>query len=123
MLIAEYGLDAPTLNATGPYGTLLKGDVLSAIKSGKLSPKPASSKEKALSSQSHQQVAASQESKSDLKKSDAYEDFPNSQIRKVGSSWIFHVIRFFNSFSAFYTVMRIIMPNKDIWTVYKKGLW
>ncbi|KAG4997929.1 hypothetical protein AAZX31_10G190000 [Glycine max] len=83
LLIAEYGLDAPTLNATGPYGTLLKGDVLSAIKSGKLSPKPASSKEKALSSQSHQQVAASQESKSDLKKSDAYEDFPNSQIRKV----------------------------------------
>ncbi|KAG5127870.1 hypothetical protein JHK82_028705 [Glycine max] len=82
LLIAEYGLDAPTLNATGPYGTLLKGDVLSAIKSGKLSPKPASSKEKALSSQSHQQVAASQESKSDLKKSDAYEDFPNSQIRK-----------------------------------------
>ncbi|RZB88166.1 Dihydrolipoamide S-acetyltransferase component 1 of pyruvate dehydrogenase complex isoform B [Glycine soja] len=83
LLIAEYGLDAPTLNATGSYGTLLKGDVLSAIKSGKLSPKPASSKEKALSSQSHQQVAASQESKSDLKRSDAYEDFPNSQIRKV----------------------------------------
>lgn len=94
MLIAEYGLDAPTLNATGPYGTLLKGDVLSAIKSGKLSPKPASSKEKALSSQSHQQVAASQESKSDLKLSDAYEDFPNSQIRKVGPSSIsVHVTR------------------------------
>ncbi|TKY51706.1 Dihydrolipoyllysine-residue acetyltransferase [Spatholobus suberectus] len=83
LLITEYGLDASTLNATGPYGTLLKGDVLSAIKSGKLSPKPASSKEKASSSQSHQQVAASQESKSDLKPSDAYEDFPNSQIRKV----------------------------------------
>ncbi|KAG4910826.1 hypothetical protein JHK82_056839 [Glycine max] len=83
LLITEYGLDASTLNATGPYGTLLKGDVLSAIKSGKLSPKPASSKEKVSSFQSHQQVAASQESKSDLKLSDAYEDFPNSQIRKV----------------------------------------
>lgn len=85
LLIMEYGLDSSTLNATGPNGTLLKGDVLSAIKSGKLSSKPASSKEKASSSQSHQ-VAASQESKSDLKQSDAYEDFPNSQIRKVGSS-------------------------------------
>ncbi|KAG5075482.1 hypothetical protein JHK84_056713 [Glycine max] len=83
LLITEYGLDASTLNATGPYGTLLKGDVLSAIKSGKLSPKPASSKEKVSSFQSHQQVAASQESKSDLKLSDAFEDFPNSQIRKV----------------------------------------
>ncbi|KAE9589835.1 hypothetical protein Lal_00021650 [Lupinus albus] len=79
LLIAEYGLDASTLNASGPLGTLLKGDVLSAIKSGKLSPKPASSKEKA----SHQQVTASQESKSDLKQSAVYEDFPNSQIRKV----------------------------------------
>lgn len=82
LLITEYGLDASTLNATGPHGTLLKGDVLSAIKSGKLSPKPASSKEKAPPSPSHQ-VSASQESKSDLKQSDAYEDFPNSQIRKV----------------------------------------
>ncbi|CAL0321240.1 unnamed protein product [Lupinus luteus] len=79
LLIAEYGLDASTLNASGPLGTLLKGDVLSAIKSGKLSPKPTSSKEKA----SHQQVASSQDSKSDLKQSNVYEDFPNSQIRKV----------------------------------------
>ncbi|XP_057446386.1 dihydrolipoyllysine-residue acetyltransferase component 1 of pyruvate dehydrogenase complex, mitochondrial isoform X2 [Lotus japonicus] len=82
LLITEYGLDASTLNATGPHGTLLKGDVLSAIKSGKLSPKPASSKAHASSSQRHQ-AAASQESKSDLKQSDAYEDLPNSQIRKV----------------------------------------
>ena len=84
LLITEYGLDASTLNATGPNGTLLKGDVLSAIKSGKLSPKPASSKEKASSSQSHQRSAALPESKSDLKQLDAYEDIPNSQIRKVG---------------------------------------
>ncbi|WJX20186.1 Pyruvate dehydrogenase complex component E2 1 [Trifolium repens] len=83
LLILEYGLDASTLNATGPHGTLLKGDVLSAIKSGKLSPKPDSSKAKASSSSQSHQVAASQESKSNLKQSDAYEDFPNSQIRKV----------------------------------------
>ncbi|KAK7279527.1 hypothetical protein RJT34_24580 [Clitoria ternatea] len=83
LLITEYGLDASMLIASGPHGTLLKGDVLSAINSGKLSPRSASSKEKASSSQSHQQVAASRESKSDLKQPDAYEDFPNSQIRKV----------------------------------------
>ncbi|KAK2436089.1 protein trichome birefringence [Trifolium repens] len=82
LLIMEYGLDASTLNATGPHGTLLKGDVLSAIKSGKLSPKPDSSKAKASSSSQSHQVAASQESKSNLKQSNVYEDFPNSQIRK-----------------------------------------
>jgi len=110
LLIAEYGLDASTLNATGHYGTLLKGDVLSEIKSGKLSPKAASSKEKVTSSQSHQQVAAS---KSDLEQSDAYEDFPNSQIRKVGPSNISCLlIRFFNSFNAYYMVMRTMLPKR-----------
>lgn len=85
LLITEYGLDASTLNASGPYGTLLKRDVLSAIKSGKVSKKPASYKEKAsTSSQSHQQVVGSHESESHLKQSDTYEDLPNSQIRKVG---------------------------------------
>ncbi|KAK7268450.1 hypothetical protein RIF29_21148 [Crotalaria pallida] len=83
LLITEYGLDASTLNSSGPHGTLLKGDVLSAIKSGKLSPRPASKEKAPSSSQSHQQVAASQVSKSDLKQADSYEDFPNSQIRKV----------------------------------------
>ena len=85
LLISEYGLDASTINASGPHGTLLKGDVLSAIKSGKLTPKPYSAKEKASPSQSHQQSAASPESKSASasKQSDAYEDLPNSQIRKV----------------------------------------
>ncbi|XP_028790672.1 dihydrolipoyllysine-residue acetyltransferase component 1 of pyruvate dehydrogenase complex, mitochondrial-like isoform X1 [Neltuma alba] len=81
LLILEHGLDASTLKASGPYGTLLKGDVLSVIKSGKISPQLAS-KENAPSSQSHQQVAASQDSKSPLKQSDAFEDLPNSQIRK-----------------------------------------
>ncbi|XP_015941191.1 dihydrolipoyllysine-residue acetyltransferase component 1 of pyruvate dehydrogenase complex, mitochondrial isoform X2 [Arachis duranensis] len=85
LLISEYGLDPSTINASGPHGTLLKGDVLSAIKSGKLTPKPYSAKEKASPSQSHQQSAASPESKSASasKQSDAYEDLPNSQIRKV----------------------------------------
>lgn len=82
MLILEYGLDASTLNASGPHGTLLKGDVLAAIKSGKLSPKPAY-KEKASSSESHRQVAVSQKPMSHLEQSDAFEDLPNSQIRKV----------------------------------------
>lgn len=82
LLIMEYGLDASTLKASGPYGTLLKGDVLAAIKSGKASPKPASN-EKASSFQSRQQDAASQESRSHLKQTDTFEDFPNSQIRKV----------------------------------------
>ncbi|QHO39890.1 dihydrolipoyllysine-residue acetyltransferase component 1 of pyruvate dehydrogenase complex, mitochondrial [Arachis hypogaea] len=86
LLISEYGLDASTINASGPHGTLLKGNALSAIKSGKLTPKPYSAKEKASPSQSHQQFAASPESKSASasKQSDAYEDLPNSQIRKVG---------------------------------------
>ncbi|RYR78175.1 hypothetical protein Ahy_A01g002912 isoform D [Arachis hypogaea] len=86
LLISEYGLDASTINASGPHGTLLKGNVLSAIKSGKLTPKSYSAKEKASPSQSHQQSAASPESKSASasKQSDAYEDLPNSQIRKVG---------------------------------------
>ncbi|KAL4357105.1 hypothetical protein AHAS_Ahas09G0153400 [Arachis hypogaea] len=86
LLISEYGLDASTINVSGPHGTLLKGNVLSAIKSGKLIPKPYSAKKKASPSQSHQQSAASPESKSASasKQSDAYEDLPNSQIRKVG---------------------------------------
>ncbi|RWR83505.1 dihydrolipoyllysine-residue acetyltransferase component 1 of pyruvate dehydrogenase complex, mitochondrial [Cinnamomum micranthum f. kanehirae] len=34
LLIAEFGLDTTSLKASGPRGTLLKGDVLAAIKSG-----------------------------------------------------------------------------------------
>lgn len=94
------------MNATGPHGTLLKGDVLSAIKSGKLSPKPASSKAHASSSQRHQ-AAASQESKSDLKQSDAYEDLPNSQIRKVDPQ----IFRLIDSFRKHVVVRKIILPK------------
>ncbi|XP_010243221.1 PREDICTED: dihydrolipoyllysine-residue acetyltransferase component 1 of pyruvate dehydrogenase complex, mitochondrial [Nelumbo nucifera] len=85
LLIAEFGLDVSSLKASGPHGTLLKGDVLAAIKSGTRSPRD-KSKEKASSSpQTPSQIsqAPSSESRSSLQHSDTYEDLPNSQIRKV----------------------------------------
>nr|XP_048326142.1 dihydrolipoyllysine-residue acetyltransferase component 1 of pyruvate dehydrogenase complex, mitochondrial isoform X2 [Ziziphus jujuba var. spinosa] len=78
VLIAEHGLDISSLKASGHYGTLLKGDVLAAIKSGVKSSKVPSSKEKTVPS-----PTASTESKSHLRQSDFFEDLPNSQIRKV----------------------------------------
>ncbi|XP_057979505.1 dihydrolipoyllysine-residue acetyltransferase component 1 of pyruvate dehydrogenase complex, mitochondrial [Malania oleifera] len=86
LLIAEFGLDASSLKASGPRGTLLKGDVLAAIKSGKGSSRVSSSKENIpSSSQTHPQTssAASPQSKSHPQQSDSFEDLPNSQIRKV----------------------------------------
>ncbi|KAM5555859.1 dihydrolipoyllysine-residue acetyltransferase component 1 of pyruvate dehydrogenase complex, mitochondrial [Rosa sericea] len=85
-LILEHGLDASSLRASGAHGTLLKGDVLAAIKSGVGSSKVSSSKEKTpSSSQAHTKIApASPESRS-LKQTD-FEEFPNSQIRKVIAS-------------------------------------
>ncbi|XP_021890633.1 dihydrolipoyllysine-residue acetyltransferase component 1 of pyruvate dehydrogenase complex, mitochondrial isoform X2 [Carica papaya] len=86
LLISEYGLDTKSLKATGPRGTLLKVDVLAAIKSGKGPVKASSAKEKKdPSPQTHKQASstASPESKSGIKQVDSYEDFPNSQIRKV----------------------------------------
>ncbi|XP_058205701.1 dihydrolipoyllysine-residue acetyltransferase component 1 of pyruvate dehydrogenase complex, mitochondrial isoform X2 [Rhododendron vialii] len=82
LLITEHGLDASSITASGPRGTLLKGDVLGAIKSGKASPKTLF---KDQSPRIHPQTSlpASPESKSHLKQSDSYEDLPNSQIRKV----------------------------------------
>lgn len=83
ILITEHGLDTSSLKASGSHGTLLKGDVLSAIKSGIGS----SSKEKAKPSPQVQREttpASSTGIKSHLKKEDSFEDFPNSQIRKVG---------------------------------------
>ncbi|KAJ4979251.1 hypothetical protein NE237_010031 [Protea cynaroides] len=86
LLIAEFGLDASSLKATGPRGTLLKGDVLAAIKSGIGSSRTSSSsKEKPVSSSQTQPQTSrgpSSESRSPLH-SDSYEDVPNSQIRKV----------------------------------------
>ncbi|XP_022133927.1 dihydrolipoyllysine-residue acetyltransferase component 1 of pyruvate dehydrogenase complex, mitochondrial isoform X2 [Momordica charantia] len=82
LLIAEHGLDASSLKASGSHGTLLKGDVLAAIKSGKglssLSKEKSSPGVRAQASST-----ASSESKSPIKQSDPFEDLPNSQIRKV----------------------------------------
>lgn len=81
LMIMEHGLDTSSLRASGAHGTLLKGDVLAAIKSG-----TGSSKEKAPSSpQAHPKIsaAASPESISS-KQTDSFDEFPNSQIRKVG---------------------------------------
>nr|CAB3492794.1 unnamed protein product [Digitaria exilis] len=80
-LIKEHGLDMSSLRASGPRGTLLKGDVLAALKSGAIS----SSKEKkapaAPSSQPNRDSQAQPATTS--QKADTYEDIPNSQIRKV----------------------------------------
>ncbi|KAG5557152.1 hypothetical protein RHGRI_007425 [Rhododendron griersonianum] len=82
LLITEHGLDASSITASGPRGTLLKGDVLGAIKSGKASPKT-SFKDQSPRIHPQTSLPASPESKSHLKQSDSYEDLPNSQIRKV----------------------------------------
>ncbi|XP_057798834.1 dihydrolipoyllysine-residue acetyltransferase component 1 of pyruvate dehydrogenase complex, mitochondrial isoform X2 [Salvia miltiorrhiza] len=83
MLISEHGLDASSITSSGPRGTLLKGDVLAAIKSGKVS-KVSGPKEKTSSPSVHPQTSSSLPagSKSDVQDV-AYEDLPNSQIRKV----------------------------------------
>ncbi|KAL8159699.1 hypothetical protein V2J09_001236 [Rumex salicifolius] len=84
LLITEFGLDVSSLEASGPHGTLLKGDVLAAMKSGggavlkdKTSPSPSpQSQQKSVPSVSPQTLPH-------LQKTDTYEDLPNSQIRKV----------------------------------------
>ncbi|XVE99152.1 hypothetical protein REPUB_Repub03eG0172700 [Reevesia pubescens] len=85
LLISEYGLDASSLKASGPHGTLLKGDVLAAIKSGKVSSKISSSEKKKPSPQTSPQKSPSArpEPKTHPKQSDSFEDLPNTQIRKV----------------------------------------
>ncbi|KAL2539805.1 Dihydrolipoyllysine-residue acetyltransferase component 1 of pyruvate dehydrogenase complex [Abeliophyllum distichum] len=86
LLITEHGLDASSITATGPHSTLLKGDVLSAIKSGKGSAR-ISEPEKSISPppspQTSTSSSASLGSKSYVQQADAHEDLPNSQIRKV----------------------------------------
>lgn len=86
LLITEHGLDTSSLEASGPHGTLLKGDVIAAIRSGIGSVKASSSKEKTPSPQIHRDQttrAPTPESRSHSEKSDSFEDFPNSQVRKV----------------------------------------
>ncbi|CAK7325336.1 unnamed protein product [Dovyalis caffra] len=80
LLISEHGLDAPSLQASGPYGTLLKSDVLAAIKSGK--GRKSSTKEKgAPPPQKSPQPSGTPLPES--KQSDSFEDLPNTQIRKM----------------------------------------
>ncbi|KAL5218264.1 hypothetical protein ABZP36_018948 [Zizania latifolia] len=82
LLIKEHRLDQSVLKASGPHGTLLKGDVLAALKSGATA---SSTKEKnppapPLSKPTHDSQA---QSVTTTQKSDTHEDLPNSQIRKV----------------------------------------
>lgn len=87
LLIKEFGLDTSSLKSSGPHGTLLKGDVLMAIKSqAGSSPTSDKSKEKlSLSSQLPPSSAGTPPSRLSVPTSlnDLYEDLPNSQIRKV----------------------------------------
>ncbi|KAL2555566.1 Dihydrolipoyllysine-residue acetyltransferase component 1 of pyruvate dehydrogenase complex [Forsythia ovata] len=86
LLITEHGLDASSIMATGPRSTLLKGDVLSAIKSGKGSARisePEKNISPSPSPQTSTSSSASLGSKSYVQQADAHEDLPNSQIRKV----------------------------------------
>ncbi|XP_052477848.1 dihydrolipoyllysine-residue acetyltransferase component 1 of pyruvate dehydrogenase complex, mitochondrial isoform X1 [Gossypium raimondii] len=84
LLISEYGLDASSLKASGPHGTLLKGDVLAAIKSGKGSPKISPSEKSKPSPQTSSQKSPSVRPESKApQQSDSFEDLPNTQIRKV----------------------------------------
>ncbi|KAL6638087.1 hypothetical protein ACP70R_025659 [Stipagrostis hirtigluma subsp. patula] len=81
LLIKEHGLDASSLRASGPRGTLLKGDVLAALKSGATS---SSTKEKKAPASSSQPTRDSEAQPSiTSQKTDTYEDIPNTQIRKV----------------------------------------
>lgn len=79
LLIKEHGLEESLLKASGPRGTLLKGDVLAAVKSGSFVKK---------SDRSEEKVAVKKESpvQTSKDKLNTYEDLPNSQIRKVGFS-------------------------------------
>lgn len=74
LLITEHGLDALSIMASGPHGTLLKGDVLSAIKSGKGSSR-ISETEKNISQSSSLHPSTSSStllgSKSDVQQTDA----------------------------------------------------
>lgn len=86
LLISEYGLEASSLQASGPRGTLLKGDVLEAIKSGKGSKQvPKLLQEKAPVSASMVQSTrhALPQSGASSSAGGDYEDLPNTQIRKV----------------------------------------
>lgn len=86
LLITEYGLEASSLQASGPRGTLLKGDVLEAIKFGKGSKQVSKPlQENASASAPIPQTAAHTVPRpvSSSPATDTYEDLPTSQIRKA----------------------------------------
>ncbi|XP_058108898.1 dihydrolipoyllysine-residue acetyltransferase component 1 of pyruvate dehydrogenase complex, mitochondrial isoform X2 [Magnolia sinica] len=87
LLITEFGLDASSLTASGPRGTLLKGDVLAAIKSGTGSSRTVDSSQgkTSASAQASQKTVhtPASESRSSSQPANTHEDLPNSQIRKV----------------------------------------
>jgi len=82
LLIKEHGLDVSSLRASGPRGTLLKGDVLAALKSGAISI-PAKEKKAPATPSSQPTRDAQAQPATTSQKADTYEDIPNSQIRKV----------------------------------------
>lgn len=90
LLITEHGLDASSLLASGPRGTLLKGDVLDAIKSGKGSAGASSTVKKSPpQAQPRSSSSASESVGTRKQQSDSFEDQPNSQIRKVLTNQVF----------------------------------
>ncbi|KAG2545074.1 dihydrolipoyllysine-residue acetyltransferase component 1 of pyruvate dehydrogenase complex, mitochondrial-like [Panicum virgatum] len=82
LLIKVHGLDVSSLRASGPRGTLLKGDVLAALKSGSISIPAKEQKAPATPSSQPTRNAQAQPATTS-QKADTYEDIPNSQIRKV----------------------------------------
>lgn len=92
LLISEFGLDASQLSPSGPRGTLLKGDVLAVIKSGK-----GSSRSAAATEQSQSPRMELQSIRSSAPQSVSYEDLPNSQIRKVGHFILWHLMGSYSS--------------------------
>ncbi|XP_020101910.1 dihydrolipoyllysine-residue acetyltransferase component 1 of pyruvate dehydrogenase complex, mitochondrial [Ananas comosus] len=86
LLIKDYGLEESSLKASGPRGTLLKGDVLAAIKSAGSSlqsSKPSQDDKASSTHASHVTGHVPTPTVAPSQDKDAYEDLPNSQIRKV----------------------------------------
>lgn len=86
LLITEHGLEASSLKASGPRGTLLKGDVLEAIKSGSASKQASRPSQEKASAPAHtvqSTMHAPPQYGTGSPAMESYEDFPNSQIRKV----------------------------------------
>lgn len=81
LLIAQHKLDASSIMSSGAHGTLLKSDVLAAIKSGTAAAKSSTSEFKAPSSQPETHTSLSLSS--EIQQLDSYMDVPNTQIRKV----------------------------------------